>query len=124
MGIEIRSLSALVQRIKKGREKIPKKKLEGYDTRSAEEHLLQLENEFMEVMLNYNFENIKLRIRVGPSGVCSCALTPKRNELCTGCWRIEYSCRCLEMDINPKVELTKQYVRHVSTQEMKNQNSN
>jgi hypothetical protein len=88
------------ERIKKGVTSILREKEKGRDTSAWEEHILQLLDEL---------KTTRVRVKIGQFGFCTCILS---SGLCSGCWKIAKSCKCVEIEVDPEQEITEQYAKH------------
>ena len=93
---------SLGERIDKGRKAIAK--AQGRDTKEWEKHLANLESQ-MEKKSDGN-----VMVKMGKFGFCTCLLGP---PLCSGCWKINESCDCVIMQVNPKDVINEQYAQYI-----------
>ena len=90
----------LKERILKGFISIIEAKSEGLDTSSWEQHFIKLVDEI---------PSQKVCVKIGNFGFCTCS---EESGLCCGCWKIRQSCDCIELEVDPKEEMIRQYNLH------------
>jgi len=95
---------SLEERIEKGSEAIAQAKTRGEDVREWQEHL----NKLISQRTSKNKSKFLMRVKMGKFGFCTCLIS---SSLCTGCWKVRTGCNCIELDIDPKEELTAQYYK-------------
>ncbi len=97
-------MKSIEERIRKGIDAIAKAKAEGKDTTGWEEHLLALIGQI-------SGKKETVLVKMGRFSFCTCLLS---SGLCAGCWKVVDACSCIEVEVNPEEEITKQYAKLIS----------
>lgn len=90
-------MSEIRERIEKTIKAIAKAASNGKDTTQWQEHLIQLVEKL---------DNPTVTVKFGTFGFCTCT---EKWGLCFGCYKIKKGCECEEREVDPNIELTKQY---------------
>lgn len=90
-------MSLAREKIEKTIKAIVKAESRGRDTTDWQEYLLGLIDKY---------HDSKVKVKAGKFGFCTCTET---SGLCVGCWKIKQSCDCIEVIVDPDVEMTRQY---------------
>lgn len=90
-------MAQLREKIEKTIKAIAKAEANGKDSTIWQVYLLELIDKL---------ENLKVTVKIGRFGFCTCS---ESSGLCVGCWRIKQSCDCKEFEVDPQVEMKRQY---------------
>jgi len=92
-------MSYIRERIEKTIRAIAKAEADGKDTSEWQKYVIGLVN---------RLQNPRVRVKVGKFGFCTCS-KGKGNGLCCGCWKIKHRCECIEREVDPNIEITRQF---------------
>jgi len=90
-------MSYIRERIEKTIRAIAKAEANGKDSTIWQDYLTELINKL---------DKPKVKAKIGKFGFCTCL---EGSGLCCGCWKIKHSCECEECEVDPEIEITRQF---------------